>query len=141
MYYCKNCGSEYLNDESIICVKCGTKKGDGNVFCHKCRATLQKKQDVCLYCGAPAHISSKPKYKITAGLFALIFGCLGIHNFYLGYVIKGTIQLCLFLIGLCTLCIGIGFVILFITFLWGFIERILILSGGIYKDKKGVLLQ
>ena len=141
MYYCKHCGEPYKNTEAILCVKCGTRKGTGATFCHCCKAPLQKKKDICLSCGVPAHISMNPKSKITAGMFALAFGAFGVHNYYLGHAIKGTIQLCLGLIGLCTICLWIGFLILFIDYLWAFIEGILILSGAIYKDKDGVFLK
>ena len=140
IYYCKNCGEQFINDESIICTKCGTRKNEGVNFCHRCKAQLQKGNDYCLKCGVQAYLSTTPKYKITAGLLALAFGLFGAHNFYLGYTVKATIQLLLSIIGLCTICLLFGFVILFITALWGFIEAILIFTGSIYKDKKGVLL-
>ncbi len=37
--------------------------------------------------------------KIIAGIFALLFGVLGIHKFVLGYTQEGVIQL---IIGVCT---------------------------------------
>jgi len=141
MYYCKHCGTPYKTEEAIFCLKCGTRKAMGVNFCHRCSAPLQKKRDACVYCGVPAFISSTPKYRITAGLLALAFGSLGVHNFYLGYAGKATIQLCLSIIGLCTLCVIWGILILAITYLWGIIEGIIILSGGIYKDKNGVFLK
>ena len=33
------------------------------------------------------------KSKIAAGVLAIVLGQLGIHNFYLGYYLKGIIQL------------------------------------------------
>jgi TM2 domain-containing membrane protein YozV len=54
----------------------------------------------------PMHQENK---RIIAGVFALIFGGLGVHKFILGYTQEGVIQL---IIGVCTCGIGgiIGFV-------------------------------
>ena len=29
--YCKNCGAEYPSPDSVMCVKCGAPKGEGNL--------------------------------------------------------------------------------------------------------------
>lgn len=59
----------------------------------------------------------------------IFLGSLGVHNFYLGYTGKAIAQL---LITLLTL--GIGSVV---SGIWGLIEGILILAGGISVDGKG----
>lgn len=69
------------------------------------------------------------KSKIAAGLLGILIGCLGIHNFYLGYTGKGLAQL---LISVLSLGMLAG-----ISGLWGLIEGILILVGNIDKDAAG----
>ena len=51
----------------------------------------------------PAASSGK---RVTAGIFALVFGGLGIHKFYLGYTSAGVIHLLVFFIGMLPLFIG-----------------------------------
>jgi len=67
------------------------------------------------------------KSKVTAGLLGLFLGFLGVHNFYLGYIAKGVIQLILSLT-YCGLAISVP---------WAFIEAIVILAGGIKTDGQG----
>lgn len=60
------------------------------------------------------------KSKIVAGLLGLFLGTLGIHNFYLGRIVRGVFQIVL----TCT-CYGV-----MITSPWAFIESIIILCGN-----------
>jgi TM2 domain-containing membrane protein YozV len=69
-----------------------------------------------------------PKSKVAAALLAFFLGCLGIHNFYLGYTGRGLAQLLL-----TVLTCGYGAIA---TVIWAFIEFVLILTGSI-KDKFG----
>ncbi|AYD90728.1 TM2 domain-containing protein [Actinomyces lilanjuaniae] len=69
------------------------------------------------------------KSKVAAGVLGILFGWLGVHNFYLGYGGKGAGQLCLTICGLLTLILGIGFLIIMGTSIWGLIEGIMILSS------------
>ena len=73
------------------------------------------------------------KSKLVAGLLAIFLGFLGIHNFYLGFTGKAVTQL---LITVCT-C-GYGGLIIGI---WALIEGIMILSGNINTDARGVPLK
>lgn len=73
-----------------------------------------------------------PKSKIAAALLAFFLGSFGIHNFYLGYNGKGLAQLLLTI-----LTCGYGAII---TWPWALIEFILLLTGGIACDSKGVPL-
>ena len=97
------------------------------------------------------------KSKIAAGLFAFFLGCFGVHNFYLGYVGKGIIQVCLYalccilvipgsllvvavpvvalILSLLSLCCSIPLLI------WCVVEGICILTGKIATDAKGIPLQ
>ena len=43
---------------------------------------------------------AQPKSRVAFVLLGIFFGALGIHNFYAGYVKKGTIQLCVTLLTL-----------------------------------------
>lgn len=62
--------------------------------------------------------------RVAAGILALLFGTLGIHNFYLGRTSVAIIQLLLTIVG--SLLFGVGIVI---SFIWSFIEAILIFMG------------
>ncbi len=73
------------------------------------------------------------KSKLAAGLLGIFLGSLGVHNFYLGYTGKAIAQL---LISLLT-C-GFGAVA---SGIWGLVEGILILTGSISKDAKGIPLK
>ena len=64
---------------------------------------------------SPSRVQQENK-RVIAGVFALLFGTLGIHKFILGYTQEGIIQL---VIGVCT-C-GIAGII-------GFIEGIIYLT-------------
>lgn len=91
----------------------------------------------------PAYVVSvAPKSKVLAAVLAFFFGSLGIHNFYLGYNGRGAVQLTLFVIGLITSLLLIGFFITAAVGLWAFVEFIMILIGaGQYTtDARGVLL-
>ena len=86
---------------------------------------------VCTQCGvalAQPIPAGEQKSKMTAGLLGIFLGGLGIHNFYLGYTGKGIAQICL------SLCFGAGAI-------WGLIEGIMILTGSINKDAKGIPLK
>nr|WP_083655436.1 TM2 domain-containing protein [Vaginimicrobium propionicum] len=42
---------------------------------------------------------AQPQSKVVASILALFLGCLGIHNFYLGYTRRGIIEMVKFLAG------------------------------------------
>jgi len=73
---------------------------------------------------------SRAKSKVAAGVLGILVGALGIHNFYLGYTGKGIAQLLITL-----LTCGYGACI---SWIWGLIEGILILTGLITVDGNGV---
>lgn len=80
-----------------------------------------------------------PKSKATAALLAIFLGGFGAHNFYLGYSLRGGLQLGLWVFSLLTVIIFIGYLGFFALGLWVFIESILILmgSGGYENDAFG----
>ena len=135
--FCKNCGNE-MDPNASFCVRCGAMKGVGQKYCANCGAELPENATACVRCGcfaagpAPnqAQSGAAQKSKLAAGLLGIFLGALGIHNFYLGYTGKAVAQL---LISVCTCGIGAA-----VTGVWGLIEGILILTGSIAVDGKGV---
>lgn len=132
--FCKNCGKE-MTDISTVCVECGTAKGDGNKYCHNCGGEVDPNASICVKCGID--INNERKSKIIAGILGLIFGVLGVHNFYLGYTKKALVQILLTLVGGIFTC-GISSVAVFV---WTLIESIMILTGHINRDGKGQRLK
>jgi len=82
----------------------------------------------------PANDGTKHKSKTAAGLLAVIFGTFGVHNFYLGNTNKAVAQLLLGTVG-CLLLVGP-----IISYIWGLVEGIQILSGEITMDAENHLL-
>jgi len=129
--YCRNCGQP-LNPRADYCVKCGVGVGKGASFCPNCGFQVSEIADVCVRCGTSlARIA--PKSKVLAGLLGIIFGCFGVHNFYLNYVGKAVAQLLITLLSFGLLA--------WVSALWGLIEGILILTGSINRSKKGVPIE
>jgi TM2 domain-containing membrane protein YozV len=71
-----------------------------------------------------------PKNRLVAGLLGILIGGLGIHNFYLGFTIKGVIQL--------VLTITVFF--WWVAAIWGLVEGIIILTSKDPKDANGLSL-
>lgn len=106
-------------------------------FCSNCGAKLNEGADVCVKCGKMVNggkgvnfsfssdIPEGSKSKVVAALLAFFLGALGIHNFYLGYNTKATVQLLLTLVGW---IIIIGPII---AGVWALIEFVQILTGAI----------
>ena len=82
---------------------------------------------------APVYDVSEQKSRVVAGVLGIIFGALGLHNFYLGNSSKATAQLLMTLFS----CGALSFV----SAIWGFVEGIMILTGGIDKDGRGIPLK
>lgn len=62
-----------------------------------------------------------PKSKLAAGLFGILLGAFGVHNFYLGFTGKAVAQLLI-----TVLSVG---VLSFVSAIWGLVEGILVLSS------------
>lgn len=75
-----------------------------------------------------AIVTGPPKSKVAGGLLGIFLGAFGAHRFYLGYSGIGVTMLLLTLLSL-------GFLAPFIM-LWGLIEGIVILCGGM-RDRWG----
>ncbi len=143
MYYCKNCGEAYVTDEAIMCVKCGVSKGQGNQFCHYCGQPVAPDATVCMNCGVATRVvaAGEGKSKIAAGVFGILLGHFGVHNFYLGYTSKAVTQLVLTIVGIVLSCIIIGSFLVLGIYIWGLVEGIMILAGKIDTDANGIPLK
>lgn len=129
--YCKHCGEEMKNDKAIICVSCGTKKGQGTSYCADCGIQVQNANaDVCLNCGVSLKsynlnlTSGKRNNKVLAGLLAMFVGTFGIHRFYLGYKEIGFIQL-----GILFAAIFIFPLLILVGSIWSLYDAIQIFTG------------
>ena len=142
---CKNCGN-IIPDGAAFCTVCGTpvehaeQAGQNTAgqaagaTCAVCGAVVPPGASVCPNCGtvlqgAPIPAGYKPRSKVVAALFAFLLGSFGIQNFYLGYTNKAIVQLILAI-----LCCGT------VSYIWSFIEGILILTESISVDGNGVPL-
>lgn len=131
-----------MDVNAVVCVKCGCQKGVGYNFCHNCGRQVTPGAAVCVNCGVALNAAvvnpAMPgqKSKIAGGLLGIFLGGLGIHNFYLGYTTKAVIQLVVSLVG-GIVTFGIA---AFAMEIWGLIEGIMILTGKIAVDGKGMPL-
>lgn len=82
---------------------------------------------------------SAQKSKVAAVLFALFFGALGVHRFYLGHTGTGAAMLVLWVVGLATACIYVGYAFWLVIGVWAIIDAILILTDGL-GDASGMPL-
>ena len=93
--FCRNCG-EAMNDNQVICVKCGVKVGGGNTFCANCGQTIPANADVCMNCGVAVKKAGgdlNGQDKIVIILICLFLGGFGIHNFMMGETKKGIFRI------------------------------------------------
>ena len=102
-----------MNDNQVICLKCGCAKGTGSTYCANCGNELtQNAFACCMKCGVAADFGTKAsktdtdgitigagdwcpegKEKIVAIILAFFLGGFGVHNFYLGENKKGVLRL------------------------------------------------
>lgn len=128
-----------MDDVAVVCTGCGVPRDVGNRFCQNCGQPVNPDAFACTSCGAQVNVSTQPtvdpmqKSRIAAGLLGIFLGSLGVHNFYLGNTGKAVAQL---LISLLSLGYLSG-----ISAIWGLIEGIMILTGSIAVDGKGLPLR
>lgn len=134
--YCKNCANP-MDDNAIVCTNCGVARGQGYSYCWNCASPVSDPAAMaCMNCGAAlnfANSTSQQKSKMAAGLLGIFLGTFGVHNFYLGFTGKAVAQLLISVLSCGVLAIVSG--------IWGLVEGIMILSGSIDRDAKGVPLQ
>lgn len=94
------------------------------------------------YTGAPLSGIDPPagypqKSRIAAGLFGMLMGTFGVHNFYLGNTQRGLIQILVATLGAPLTC-GLSTVAVWI---WSLVEGVQILKGKIKMDANGIKLK
>lgn len=100
------------------------------IECADCRHSVSKRAKICPNCGAPLvkEVEISPSRRIAALFFAIFFGLLGWHNYYLGYKRKGNIQFALFIFPIFLCAVGPDFfcfitgVMWLLMWIWGIIE-------------------
>ena len=119
---CLNCGEE-LSSPGTYCMKCGT----ANNF-------EEEKEETVLGKDNKEFPKTFQKSRLKAGLLGIFLGGWGMHNFYLGYSKKGSIQMLVYVLGM------YFFIGPFISSIWGLVEGIMILAGVIKEDANGIQL-
>lgn len=136
--FCKNCGKNLGEVQNDLCAECEATLNtspiiDENVDVIKeIGKEKEEKENIGKDSTNNENDNKKAKSKVTAGLFGIFLGYLGVHNFYLGYTGKAVAQLLLTILS----CGSLSFV----SGIWGFVEGILILTGEISTDADGVKL-
>ena len=108
------------------------------MYCSSCGVLIKKRAEICVHCGvrvkegaleSAAIAEYSEKSRMVAGILGIVLGSIGVHRFYLGNIGLGILQIIVSLI-----TFGVGG-------LWGFIEGIIIISGGKWKDADGKSLR
>lgn len=60
--YCKHCG-EPMNDNQVVCLKCGVEAGTGNAFCPNCGNAVVPEAVICVNCGISLKTNNEKKEK------------------------------------------------------------------------------
>jgi len=144
---CRSCG-KILSGNKLFCTACGSRQNGGATVQQNSQqqparpinppynpyAYTQNPYGSSVYTpGMPQRYRPNPcKSRILAGLLGMFLGCIGVHNFYLGYTGRAIAQLLI-----TVLSIGI---LLPVSAAWGFIEGILILCNEQYTDASGAYL-
>lgn len=134
MAFCSNCGAN-LPDGTAYCTQCGVAVSVANAQPQNTVQTgyyQQPTQPTQLTQSVQVPVGYQPKSKLAAGLLGIFLGSLGVHNFYLGYTGKAVAQL---LISLLSLGLFSG-----VSYIWGLVEGIMLLTGSIAVDGKNVPL-
>lgn len=136
--FCRNCGKP-INDNQAICLECGVHNGVGNLYCGNCGSSINPGAAVCLNCGMAINTVSPigavgTKSKLVTLLLAIFLGDFGIHNFYLGYIKKGILQLLLSIFLSWTVIVPVG------IWIWALVEGINAMQGSL-PDANGNALR
>ncbi len=128
-----------MDPNAAVCINCGYAAGTGDKYCKNCGHEMTPGQAFCTQCGyatQPQEVKINPdmqKSKIAAGLLGIFLGTFGVHNFYLGYTGKALAQLLISVLSCGILAVA--------SSIWGLIEGIMILTGNINKDARGIPLK
>ncbi len=141
--YCKNCGN-FIGSSGKMCTVCKQDSQRGNNYCGVCGKGMAINTIYCTKCGCNNVKSSnestiKSFFKSLSSenghskkntlIIGVVAGFTGLHNFYLGYNLKGLIQLLLFI-----------FSFGFFSYIWSVVEMVMILTGRITKAANGSIL-
>lgn len=120
------------------------KPGSDEMFCWSCGSLIKSRAEICIHCGVRVNqqpsmsgsqfggISSadySEKSRVAAGVLGIVLGGLGVHRFYLGSIGIGILQI---IVTIFTL--GLGSI-------WGFVEGVIIIAGGKWRDADGKFLR
>jgi len=72
-----------------------------------------------------------PKSKVLAIVLALFLGSLGIHRFYLGHNNTAIAMLCLWIAGLATMCLSVGYILLIAASIWALVDVVMIATDSL----------
>lgn len=115
-------------------------------FCINCGQEIDGRRKKCTFCGKELNNDKSikksevrnetkiensivGKSRILAGITAVLFGYLGVHNFYLGYNSKGIAQLLISLLSFGNLY--------WISAIWGLYDAFMIFTRKISTDAYG----
>lgn len=124
--YCKNCGKELL-ENSTVCFECGATtnfvapNATQNVVTPATQNVVTP-TPTSIRPSGPVEVKSKKR----AAIFAILLGGCGVHDFYLGFIKRGIIKILLSIVSL-------GFA----GAIWGVVDFIRIVAGGVKTDAKG----
>lgn len=119
---CPHCGAPVTEQE-----KTKTLSEIGSDLVDSLKTTVQSALGTASQ-SSPAAPTTSPKAEVSAknrfvaGILGVLLGAWGIHNFYLGRIGRGVVQILICWTG--------------ISWIWGLIEGLLCLTGN-YKDGKG----
>ena len=134
--FCKSCGKE-IPEGQELCDECAAKNAE-NVVVEGETVQNNSQGNTSSTNEAPAkeatvvnnaNTDPNAKSKMAAGLLGIFLGSFGVHNFYLGYTGKAIAQLLISLLSCGTLA--------FVSYVWGLVEGIMILTGSINTDANG----
>lgn len=137
--FCKNCGHEIMENETV-CSACGTKVDMAGEPKAGQNYEQAKKVEVVDSVTGQTISSGQQKSRLAAGLLGIFLGMYGAHNFYLGYTTKAIIQLVCTLLGWVLTCVFVGYFLLAGIGIWSLVESIMIFTGSLNVDAKGVQL-
>ena len=131
---CSECGKQ-ISDNAVSCPNCGNPIGKEPAREVKSFAQRQAEYLRKMEMSRPRQDEKSEKSRVAFILLALLLGWLGVHNFYIGRIGPGVWQLLLTVLGIITSIVAIGYVLLFILFVWVIVD-----ICSVTRDAKGMLL-